>query len=271
MIHWIRGARATFAFELKRSMTLNRFLVAVGLAIFPPVMLNVVVRTAFVRGSSIAADVAKYSEFAMIFLVAMVCVLSLLLWATPVVQSEIEGRTWGFIVVRPGARVATFLGKYLLAVAISFAVSLTALAGCILVANSYGGLENPLKTFGSLAIIYGLACFVYGAIFSAMGTIFIKRAMVVAAGFMIAFETFLSMIPAVISKITISYHLRSIGLEWLGFFLPVFTKSDYILQFGEPWPVWIHIVCVVVTTIVFLGVGMVVITNRQYVTADQTS
>jgi len=270
MIHWIRGAQATFGFELRRAITWNRFLVAVGLALFPPVMLNVVVRTAFVSNSRIAADVTQYSEFAMVFLVALVCILALLLWATPNVQSELEGKTWNFIAVRPGARVASYLGKYLLAVAISLAVSLTALAGCVLVANSYQGLENPLKTLGSLAIIYAMACAVYGAIFSAIGTIFIKRAMVVAAGFVIGVETFLSLIPAVVSKITMSYHLRSIGLEWIGYFLPYSPEGEYNMLYGEPGPVWMHMTCIAIATVVALTIGMIVITQRQYVTSDQT-
>ena len=270
MIHWIRGAQATLEFEFRRALTWNRFLVAVGLAIFPPVMLNVVVRTAFVSNSVVAADVTKYSEFAIIFLVALVCILSLLLWATPNVQSELEGKTWNFIAVRPGARIASFLGKYLLSVAISLAVSCVALAGCILVANSYQGFKNPLEILHSLAIIYTLACFVYGAIFSAIGTIFIKRAMVVAAGFMIGFETFLSLVPAVVSKVTMSYHLRSIGIEWIGNFLPETTDAQYNLAYGQPWPVSIHMACIVIMTLIALVVGMVVITQRQYVTSDQT-
>ena len=269
MIHWLRGAKATFEFELRRSLTLNRFLVALGLAMFPPVMLNVVVRTAFVSNSKIAGDVVEYSEFAMIFLVALVCILTLLLWATPNVQSELEGRTWNFVAVRPRARVASFLGKYVLAVFVSFAVSCTALAGCILVANSYQGLQNPLKTLSSLIVIFGMACIVYAAIFSAIGTIFIKRAMVVAAGFMIGFETLLSLIPAIISKITMSFHLRSIGIKWIGYFLP-YTESEYNGTFGKPWPVEWHMLCIAIMTVVALTVGMIVITNRQYVTADQT-
>jgi hypothetical protein len=245
-------------------------LVALGLAMFPPVMLNVVVRTAFVSQSSVAGDVTQYSEFAMIFLVSMVCLLSLLLWATPNLQSELEGKTWSFIAVRPRARVASFLGKYLLAVAISFAVSMTALAGCILVANSYQGLENPLRTLVSLAIIYALACLVYAAIFSAIGTVFTKRAMIVAAGYVIGAETFLSLFPAVVSKATMSFHLRTIGIEWIGFFLPGGSEFEYYSAFGQPWPTGWHIACIVLMTFISLGVGVLVITNRQYVTADQS-
>lgn len=270
MIHWLRGAQATVGFELRRSLTWNRFLVAVGLAVFPPAMLNVVVRSAFVSNSVVAGGATKYAEFGMIFLVGLVCILSLLLWATPNVQSELEGKTWHFIAARPGARIASFLGKYVLAVAISFAVSCVALGGCILVANSYQGFEDPLKTLRSLAIIYALACLVYGAIFSAIGTIFIKRAMVVAAGFVIGFETFLSLVPAVVSKITMSYHLRSIGLEWLGNFLPETSNAEYKMAFGQLWPVWMHMTCIGVTTLIALLIGMIVITQRQYVTADQT-
>lgn len=269
MIQLLRGAKATFVFELRRAMTWNRFLVAFGLALFPPVMLNVIVRTAFVSHSRIAADVTQYSEFAMIFLVALVCILSLLLWATPNVQSELEGKTWNFIAARPRARIASYLGKYFLAVFISMAVSCTALAGSVLVANRYQGLQDPLSTLSSLAMIYGMACLVYAAIFSAIGTIFIKRAMVVAAGFVIGVETFLSVIPAVVNKVTMSFHLRSIGLQWVGYFLPYTPKGEYHAVYGQPWPVWIHISFIAIMTVVALTVGMIVITQRQYVTSDQ--
>ena len=87
MINWINGTLATFVFEIRRSFSVHRLMVAIGLALFPPVMLNVVARIAFVRGSRVAGDVIQNMEFSMIFLVALVCLLTLLLWATPNVHS----------------------------------------------------------------------------------------------------------------------------------------------------------------------------------------
>jgi len=92
--NWINGALATFAFEVRRSFSVHRLLVAIGLALFPPAMLNVVARIAFVRDSRVAADVIQYMEFSMVFLVALVCLLMLLLWATPNVHSELDFVGW---------------------------------------------------------------------------------------------------------------------------------------------------------------------------------
>ncbi len=267
-MNWINGALATFAFEIRRSFSLHRLMVAIGLALFPPVMLSVVARIAFTRNSRVAGDVVQYMEFAMVFLVALVCMLMLLLWATPNVHSELEGKTWNFLVIRPGGRVACFLGKYSVAVAVSFATALISLIGCVLVAQSYGGLEDPLYTLACLGGVYGLACLVYGAIFSLLGTIFIKRAMLVGAGFLIGVEGILAGLPAVVSKFTMSYHLRETGLSWLGWFVP-YPESEYRFQFGPAWPVWMHVGCILLMTTVALVAGMIVITNRQYITSEE--
>lgn len=268
MKNWINGAFATFTFEVRRSFSVHRLMVAIGLALFPPAMLNVVGQIAFSRGSSVAGDVGNNMLFALVFLVALVCVLMLLLWATPNVHSELEGKTWHFLVVRPGGRIACFLGKYLVAVSVSFATTLVSLAGCVLVVDRYNGLEDPLYTLACLAGVYGLACIVYGAIFSLIGTIFIKRAMLVGAGFLIGVEGILAILPAVVSKVTMSYHLRETGLNWIGWFVP-YSKTDYELHFGPPWPVWMHIVSIFVMTAVALIAGMIVITNRQYITSEE--
>lgn len=267
-MNWINGALATFAFEIRRSFSVHRLMVAIGLALFPPVMLNVVAQIAFSRGSSVAGDVGQYMLFALVFLVALICLLMLLLWATPNVHSELEGKTWHFLVTRPGGRIGCFLGKYLVAVSVSFATTLVSLAGCVLVANFYAGEEDPLYTLACLAGVYGLACIVYGAIFSLIGTIFIKRAMVVGAGFLIGVEGILAIMPAVVSKLTMSYHLREIGIAWLGWFVP-YPESEYRFQFGAVWPVWMHINCILLMTFLALIAGMIVITNRQYITSEE--
>ena len=268
MTNWINSALATFVFEVRRSFSFHRLMVAIGLALFPPAMLSVVGRIALVGGPIVSPDVGDYMLFALVFLVALVCLLMLLLWATPNVHSELEGKTWHFLVVRPGGRIGCFLGKYLVSVSVSFLTALVSLVGCVFVVDGYGGMEDPLYTMGCLSAVYGLACIVYGAIFSFIGTIFVKRAMLVGAGFLIGVEGILASIPAVVSKITMSYHLREIGLAWLGWFVP-YPKSEYRFAFGSPWPVWMHIACILLMTIVALIAGMIVISNRQYITSEE--
>ncbi len=268
MTNWINSALATFVFDVRRSFSVHRLIVAIGLAMFPPVMLGVVGQITLTRGPIVSPDVGQYMLFALVFLVALVCLLMLLLWATPNVHSELEGKTWHFLVVRPGGRIGCFLGKYLVAVVVSFVTALVSLTGCVVVVDRYGGLEDPLYTLGCLAAVYGLACIVYGAIFSLIGTIFIKRAMLVGAGFLIGVEGILAGLPAVVCKITMSYHLREIGIKWLDWFVP-YSKEEYRFQFGPAWPTWMHINCILLMTIVALIAGMIVITNRQYITSEE--
>ncbi len=37
----------------------------------------------------------------------VVCLLGLLLWVAPMLQAELEGRTWIYLAVRPGGKIAT--------------------------------------------------------------------------------------------------------------------------------------------------------------------
>jgi hypothetical protein len=92
--------------------------------------------------------------------------------------------------------------------------------------------------------------------------------MVVAAGFLIGVEGILAILPAVVSKLTMSYHLRETGLNWLGWFVP-YRESEYRFQFGPAWPVWMHIVSILLMTALALVAGMIVITNRQYITTEE--
>ena len=102
MKNWINGALATFRFELTRSFSLQRLLSVLGLILFPPVVLWVFIIGAL--RTSLAGEALEFVLFTLIFLVGLVCLLSLLLSAAPNVQGELEGKTWSFIAMRPGRK-----------------------------------------------------------------------------------------------------------------------------------------------------------------------
>ena len=112
--------------------------------------------------------------------------------------------------------------------------------------------------------------FVYSAVFSMIGTLFIKRSMVVAAGYLLGSDVLLASIPgALISKLTIRFHLQELGIAWIGWFLPSpSTEADYRLIYGDALPFWIHIVVVVAIATLTLVVGSWTIVNREYITKD---
>jgi hypothetical protein len=278
MRNWITGTLSTLRFELNRSFTLQRTSVSLVLALFPPLMVslifggtrlaeNVVQNDDVIDGIS---SIQAHTPFAIIFLVSLVCLLSLLLWATPNVYSELEGKSWGFISSRPGGRMAIFLGKFLSAIMVSFVISMIAMSLSMLVTHRMNLLEDARQLWISLMGIYLLACAAYGAVFSMLGTIFFKRAMVVAAGYLVASEVFLASVPAVIGKFTMRFHLQELGIRWIGFFLPVDNEHEYRMMFGEPLPVWVHLLSLGIGISLCLLIGAIVITNRQYITSEES-
>jgi ABC-type transport system involved in multi-copper enzyme maturation permease subunit len=277
MMNWLFGGLATLRFELKRSFTLQRLSVATILALFPPVMVALIfgggqLAERVVRDGEVISAIEEmqaHTPFAIIFLSSLICLLSLLLWATPNVHSELEGRSWGFLSSRPGGRMSIYIGKFLSSVLVSYVTSVIALSLCVLITRRMNLLEDPQRLWISLAAIYFLACLVYGAIFSMLGTIFFKRAMVIAAGYLIGSEVVLASVPAVINKFTIRFHLQELGVKWIGFFLPVNNEAEYRMVFGEPLATWIHLTALATIALVCLIVGAIVITNRQYITSEE--
>lgn len=278
MNSWINGAIATCRFELMRAFSLQRLGIMAALALFPPALVTLVLGASRVVESRITdSDFAQGMvllqssiPFLIIFLTSLVCLLSLLLWATPNVYAELEGRGWGFVASRPGGRVAIYLGKYAAAVILSFSLSLLALSLSILVADRLNLISEPKQLWGSLAAIFLLASLCYGAIFSMLGTIVFKRAMVVAAGYLVGSEFFIASIPALIGKLTLRFHLQELGIHWIGFFLPVDNEPEYRMIFGPAMPVWIHLVALFAAAAITLIVGAIVITHRQYITSDES-
>lgn len=281
MRRWFYGAGATCRFELRRSFTVQRIAVSVVLALFPPMMLTLMIGATKVAQAAIDPQekpgvvreiqlVQGFAPFAIVFLVSLVCLLSLLLWATPNVYSELEGKSWSFIASRPGGRISTYLGKFLASVLVSFGVALIALTLSVLIADLMLSTPDPQRLWMSLTAIYFIACFVYGAVFSMLGTLFFRRSMVVAAGYLLGFEVILATVPAVIGKLTVRFHLQELGIRWIGFFLPFENQREYQILYGEPWPTWANLAMLMGTGLITLLIGALVIVNRQYITSDET-
>lgn len=279
----MQGILATCAFELRRSLTAQRMAVSTVLALFPPTMLWLLIFGAKYAQRQEAPDgtivfgngsvMVESGPFISIFLIALVLLLSLLLWATPNVYSELEGKSWTFVASRPGGRISIFLGKFLASVLVSFTISLIGVSLCVWIIKQNYGVVEPARMWLSMNVVYFLATLIYSALFSMIGVLFVKRAMVVGAGFLIGFDVFLASLPgALINRFTVRHHLQEIGIATIGWFFPTpaGTEKDYRFIYGNQWPVWIHVSIVIVATIVFLAIGMKVISSREYVTSDHT-
>ena len=83
-------------FELARSLTPGRLAIWFLLVGFPIVLIGML------RLNGIGQGASEFWGIRLYFLCPEVlCLLALLLWATPVVSTEIEGQTWGYLAMRP--------------------------------------------------------------------------------------------------------------------------------------------------------------------------
>lgn len=267
-----RGAAATCMFELRRSMSAQRISVSIGMALFPPAMLSLLIFGAKVSSADGGAQMIDSAQFLAVFLTALVLLLSLLLWATPNVYSELEGKSWLFVASRPAGRTLIFLGKFMASVVVSLAICFTAITLCVLVIRSTNETINPIRLWLSMNVVYFLATLIYAAVFSLIGVVFVKRAMVVGAGFLIGFDVFLASLPgALINRFTVRHHLQEIGIATIGWFFPApaGSEQEYRYIYGQEWATWIHVTIVLSVTLLLLIIGTKVISSREYVTSDQ--
>lgn len=253
-------------FEFKRSLTVGRLLAYVILSLFPPAMVLLI------------ANVSALTFYKMVimFLTYVVCMLSLLLWATPNVYAELESRNWLYVTTRPGGRISILLGKYLAAglsavlvctIAISLSVAIVALwVGRF----RYDVMQDVLIFWPKFLCIAGIACFNYAAVFTLIGVLFQRRAMVIAAVYALANELLFAAIPALITEFSVRYHLLGLSLAWLGWFLPGSQpESELFEMWFASLPLWVNILVLALVPGVLLLVSAFVIRNREYITVDE--
>lgn len=258
----LRSILATIIFEFKRSMSAQRVLLAAVLSLFPPTMLFF---------TSVSGSELPITDLLILILVGMVSILAQLLWATPNVYSELEGKSWIFLASRPRGRIALFLGKYFSSVIFSFGICVIAITFCLVIKTYVPPmtLTNPLPDWIGLNAIAFISCMVYSAVFSVIGTLFQKRAMVLGAAYIVLSEAIIANVPAIISRFTCRYHLQGLAFEWLGWLHPFSTSEEYKLFFGDHSTTF-HLVCLGVGVVVLLVIGCVAVMTRQYVTAEET-
>jgi ABC-type transport system involved in multi-copper enzyme maturation permease subunit len=198
-----------------------------------------------------------------VLVAGVITLLGLLLWATPIVQAELEGRTWIYLAVRPRGRASVLLGKYLTAVIWTTLAGWTSATICVGIAQP----PNGFLLWRSLLFVIVLGCLGYGALFSLIGVLIPRRAMVIAVAYTLIFEFLVSFIPAVINQFTVHYRLRNLLVQFMGWrdLLPDGTGEVLL---GDQ-PAWLHIGILGLTVVVLLTVAMQAIQVKEYVSAEE--
>lgn len=246
-----RDVLTVFRFEWLRSWTTSRMVWWLFLALFPPAMFGLINAGGGARGPT------GRDGFTLFILVPqLVCLMGLLLWATPAIHAELEGRTWPYLAVRPAGKTAVLLGKYFNAVA------WTALAAWAALTLSVGLVHpgNLLQWLAVYAVVVALACLAYGALYMFLGVLFLRRAMAIAVFVTLISEVALANVPAMVNELTVQYHLRSLVAQWMGWG-------------GSPWqtrttgtsPAGHHLFMIAVYTLTLLFAAILVLRSRELV------
>ncbi len=193
-------------FELQRSLVFGRLATWGLLWAFPTLLMSMAV---FSMRRHPPIEVASLLCYVLVPQVS--CMLGLLLWATPAIQAELEGKTWIYICLRPHGKLAVLLGKYCLAVAWAGSASLISswtLAWLL-------GKEEWVQLGMTLSGLSLLASVSYGALYLLVGVAVTKRAMIAALAYSLIVEVLVSLVPATVNQLTISYRLRSLLSQWM--------------------------------------------------------
>ena len=260
MSFWGKVA-ATAQFDFHRSMTIGRLSAFVILSLFPPAIVLISLLGPGLEAAPVIIGVT----------VMAAGILAELLWATPIVYSELEGKTWLFLATRPRGVTAMLLGKYMIAALWTTAVCGIAMTICVLMAAA-ADVPGTGRMWQVFAILILLAAFSYAAIFSLIGVLFHRRAMVFAMTYVIALEVIIAQVPAVINQISVRHHLTALAVKWLEFrSLGDEEVPEFILQqmLGVLEPDWRNILMVVATAAIALGASIRVISSREYITAEE--
>jgi len=189
--------------------------------------------------------------------------LTMLVLASPIVQTELEGQTWIYSLIRYQGRRALLLGKYV--VAVLWTTSAGILAASL--AIPFLPLQNPLQTWGTICLLCVLAPIAYGALFALIGVLFQRRVMVISFVYAIVAEGVLAWIPAVINQFTVAYRLRSIFFRWLDLSVEKYLRADGLVQNGmvaEDPTGWVQIAWVLGISAVLLTTALLLVERFQY-------
>lgn len=284
-----RKILATFVFEFFRSLTTSRIATSLILALFAPVMLMLI-------GLSINIDgIRNQIPFPLLLLGVfhlLAIFLAVLLWATPVVYSELEGKTWTYLAIRPNGKLASTLGKYLNAVFWASATALISLTlSCFVISqfrwenpeivipghlretqsqafeqwmNMLLNSSDPMVIWYSLAPSIVLGSLAFSAIFVHIGLIAHKRGMVFAVIYGII-ETVFAFLPAVVRQFTVGFHLRNISLKTAEF---QFMELDAGVVTDNS-AMWVHVMALVIITLIHVGASVYWLHSREYITAEE--
>ncbi|MEC7566111.1 MAG: hypothetical protein VX738_10550 [Planctomycetota bacterium] len=253
----IRKSLAVFRFELKQSFGLGMTVSWLLIILFPAALQQLINSRAM---ESIDIEIAGL--LVAILIPGVVCLLSGLMSMSSFLHAELEGNTWPYVATRPQGRVAMMWGKYMVSVTRSIMAGFLALMLMLPLTSHTLEQDFGLLVLSSAALVV-LSSISYSSLFCLLGTVMHKRPMIMAVIYTILIEGVVSILPAVINKLTIHYYLRSMFIRWMEwdiFRLPILSDPNIFSIDGS-----------LMDMVYLLGINgfclvasMVLLCNREY-------
>ena len=257
----LRGMLAVFRFECSRTVTLPRLAGWGILTGFSPALLALVSYKNGQMPERYQLPNEAWWMFFFILIPEVTCLLGLLLWATPMIHSELEGRTWIYLSIRPRGKGSVLLGKYLTAMAWAGSSALVGLTISVIVTRP----PDAMKLWAVYSLLIALSCLAYGSVYTLLGVAFQRRAMVLAVLYTLLLEFVVSFIPAIINKITIHYRLRGLMVRLMDFEIPPSVVEQ--TRFGTE-EAWLQLVVLIATALTAMGLSFYLLHKRELMSED---
>lgn len=258
---------AVFRFEWHRTMTSSRLAWWFALAGFP-VFIVLLIRWAARHETQSVPD--EYSRWSVVLYLLIPCVSSTLgvfLSAAPAIAGELEQRSWVYMATRPYGVLWLLLGKYLVAIVWGSSAAVAGLT--VAVPLTKVPIDSYLTLWTSMASLSLLSCGAYGAVYLLIGTITPKRAMVFCVAYTGAVEIMISLIPAVINRMTVQFRLRSLFINWVNPSEDI-RNDDFFQYVFADGASWMQIVWLFALTSLFLLLAIVVAHRREFTSAAES-
>jgi ABC-type transport system involved in multi-copper enzyme maturation permease subunit len=265
------------SYELARSMTPGRWAMFLLMVCIPTALLIAVSQltpneakytvnvSQLPDGKTTIRDETNLAFCMLVYLLIpqVMTMLGMLVLASPIVHSELEGQTWIYALVRHAGRRSLLLGKYLVAVLWTSSAGILAVS----LATPFLPLQNPAQLWLTASLLCLLASLAYGALFALIGVVMQKRVMVISFVYALVAEGVLAWIPAVINQFTIAYRLRSILFRWLDLsvdeYFPNMGLARNAMVAQDPSG-WVQVAWVLLISGILLGLALWLVETIQY-------
>lgn len=246
---------AVFVTESRRLVLAKKTFVLFGVQLIPVLAALIYVIFQDIDGLTMFRNIVEYTVFP--FLLP----LAALFYGGPTIVEEMEGRTLTYLTMRPIARPALFLSKWLAGATMTALVVIIPLlllfAVCLFQSSD---MESTLESLGFIVIAALIGVLTYTAIFATLGVIF-ASSLLLGVIYFVLVEMILATLP-ILELLSVKYYLRTTAgfsaTDRLGFLDRLVLDEPLVFD----W--WFGVLIASLIAFVALVAGTFVFRERQY-------